>query len=269
MAHHIQQARTILRERRSLPSGDDTYMRRIRSFAVVLLAIVITAHGSIAQVPAKDPSARLREVLPADVAQRVLARIAAARARQLPAEALENRALKFAAKGVDPNNIERSVNEQAARMEIARAALVNGRALAPAGDEIEAGAEAIRKGVDGAAVSLLAKSAPSGRSLAVPLFVIGALTDHGLSSSEALQRVLARLAKHAADSDLESMPGELPAQALAGQANRPGSTGRDFGQSHRPASAGRPATAGPPAGVPGNAGAKSNPGRSHRPPPKK
>src|SRR6266516_5816799 len=102
-------------------------MSHTRSFAVVLLAIVITAHGSIAQVPAKDPSARLREVLPADVAERVLARIADARAHQLPAEALENRALKFAAKGVDPRNIERSVNEQAQRMESARSALVSGR----------------------------------------------------------------------------------------------------------------------------------------------
>src|SRR6266704_360431 len=135
-------------------------MRHVRSFAVVLLAIVLTAHGSIAQVPAKDPSARLREVLPADVAQRVLSRIAEARARQLPAAALENRALKFAAKGVDPKSIERSVNEQADRMGVAKAALVSGRASTPSGDEIEAGAEAIRKGVDGSSVSLVAKSAP-------------------------------------------------------------------------------------------------------------
>jgi hypothetical protein len=244
-------------------------MSYIRSLVVLALAILLAAPGSIAQVPARDPSTRLREVLPADVAQRVLARIADARARQLPAQALENRALKFAAKGVDPKNIERSVNEQAARMEIARAALATGRGSAPAGDEIEAGAEAVRKGVDGAAVSSLAKNAPSGRSLAVPLFVIGVLTDRGLSSSAALQSVLARLQARASDSELESMPGELPAQAIAGQANRPTSTGRDFGQSHRPASAGRPATAGPPAGVPGNAGAKSNPGSSHKPPPKK
>jgi hypothetical protein len=235
-------------------------MNQIRSFAVLILAIALNAHGSIAQTPARDPSARLREVLPADVAQRVLARIADARARQLPAEALENRALKFAAKGVDPKNIERSVNEQAARMETARAALASGRKSTPAGDEIEAGAEAMRKGVDGASVSLLAKSAPSGRSLAVPLFVIGSLTDHGLSSADALQRVLVRLRARASDTDLESMPGELPPQAVAGQANRPASTGRDFGQSHKPASAG------PPAGVPGNAGAKSNPGQSKRPP---
>ncbi|MEO8908940.1 MAG: hypothetical protein ABI408_01765 [Gemmatimonadaceae bacterium] len=244
-------------------------MNRMRIFSLLLVAIVTVATISSAQTPAKDPSARLREVLPADVAQHVLARIADARARQLPAEALENRALKFAAKGVDPRSIERSVNEQADRMENARAALSSGRPARPAGDEIEAGAEAMRKGVDGASVSLLAKSAPSGRSLAVPLFVIGSLTDQGLTSQQALERVLLRLKADASDTDLESMPGELPPQAAAGQANRPASTGRDFGQSHRPASSGRPATAGPPAGIPGNGGVKSNPGQSHRPPPNK
>ena len=123
----------------------------------------------------------------------------------------------------------------------------------------------MRKGVDDLSISLLARSAPSGRSLAVPLFVIGSLTDRGLSSSDAVQRVLARIDARASDADLERMPGELPPQAVGGQANRPATTGREFGQSHRPVSAGRPATAGPPAGVPGNAGAKSNPGQTRRP----
>ena len=244
-------------------------MNKMPVFAMTLVAMLSVARVSGAQSPAKDPSARLREVLPTDVAQRVLARIADARARQLPAEALENRALKFAAKGVDPTNIERSVNEQADRMENARAALTSGRRARPAGDEIEAGAEAMRKGVDGASVSLLAKSAPSGRSLAVPLFVVGSLTDRGLSSDQAMQQVLQRLKDHASDADLESMPGLLAGQSAAGQANRPTSTGRDFGQSHRPASSGRPATAGPPAGIPGNGGSRSNPGQGHKPPPNK
>jgi hypothetical protein len=236
-------------------------MNPIRIFAALTLAISLTPRLAPAQVPAGDPSARLRVVLPPAVAQRVLARIAEARARQLPAEALENRALKFAAKGVDPTDIERSVNEQASRMEVARAALTSGRASPPAGDEIDAGAEAIRKGVDGSSVSFLAKSAPSGRSLAVPLFVIGSLTDRGLSSDDALKRVLARLKARASDTDLESMPGDIPAKGSNGQGNRPASTGRDFGQSHKPA------TAGPPTGIPGNAGKKSNPpGQSHRPP---
>ena len=132
--------------------------------------------------------------------------------------------------------------------------------------EIEAGAEAMRKGVEGGSVSLLAKSAPSGRSLAVPLFVIGSLTDRGLTSDEALQRVLTRLQARASDADLESLPGELPAQGASGQSNRPAETGRDFGQSHKKPKTGRPATAGPPAGVPGNGGVKSNPGQGHKPP---
>ena len=243
-------------------------MNNVRTSTLLLLATVFVAQGLSAQVPSKDPSTRLREVLPADVAQRVLARIADARARQLPAAALENRALKFAAKGVDQKDIERSVDEQAQRMEIARVALSSGRGSVPAGDEVEAGAEAMRKGVDGAAVSLLAKSAPRDRSLAVPLFVIGSLTDRGLPSDLAVQSVLARLQARASDADLESMPGDLPAQAVSGQSNRPAQTGREFGQSHKRPKTGRPATAGPPAGVPGNGGAKSNPGQSHKPPPR-
>jgi hypothetical protein len=244
-------------------------MKTFRTFVLLLMATVVVGQQSSAQTPARDPSVRLREVLPADVAQRVLARIADARARQLPAAALENRALKFAAKGVDPKDIERSVNEQAERMESARSALSSGRGSAPAADEIEAGAEAMRKGVDEASVALLAQSAPSGRSLAVPLFVIGSLTDRGLSSDQALQRVLTRLQARASDSDLETMPGELPASAAAGQANRPAETGRDFGQSHKRPKTGKPATAGPPAGVPGNGGANSNRGQGRKPPPKK
>jgi len=46
-------------------------MNHIRSLAALLVAIALSAQSSVAQTPAKDPSARLREVLPADVAQRV------------------------------------------------------------------------------------------------------------------------------------------------------------------------------------------------------
>src|SRR5688500_199558 len=155
-------------------------MRQLCSFALItLLGASLGATVASGQTPAADPSARLREVLPGDVAERVLARIAEARARQLPAEALENRALKFAAKGVPALDIERSLAEQAERLGAARNALAAGRGAVPHGDEIEAGAEAMRKGVDGAEVSRLARTAPKGRSLAIPLFVIGSLTDRG------------------------------------------------------------------------------------------
>src|SRR3954468_21992152 len=109
-------------------------MKVFRNLTIAMIVTLFLAPTLSSQVPAKDPAARLREVLPADVAQRVLARIADARARQLPAEALENRALKFAAKGVDPRNIERSIGEQADRMESTKAALAKGRGASPNGD---------------------------------------------------------------------------------------------------------------------------------------
>jgi hypothetical protein len=239
----------------------------LRTVWLTIAGVALTSTTLVAQTTS-DPAARLREVLPAEVAQHVLARIAEARTRQLPAEALENRALKFAAKGVNPMDIQRSIDEQVTRMEIARGALASARSSAPAGDEIEAGAEAIRKGASAAAVNTLAKSAPSGRSLAVPLFVIGSLTDRGLSSDAALQRVLERLRNRASDADLESLPANVGSNLPPGQARHDGQSGRDFGRSHRPASAGRRSAGGPPAGVPGNAGKKSRPPQSHKSPAK-
>src|SRR5439155_12444442 len=146
---------------------------------VSLLATVIAMSGAAAQTPAADPSAKLREVLPADVADHVLAVIAAARAHELPDAALANRALKFAARGVPAKSIEQSVKEQANRMAQAKEAIESARGKKASGDEIEAGADAMRKGVDGSQVSAFAKSAPRDRSLAVPLFVIGGLIDRG------------------------------------------------------------------------------------------
>ncbi len=220
------------------------------------LTLLVCAEGLPAQTPAADPTDRLREVLPADVAERVLARIADARARELPAEALENRALKFAARGIAPADVERAINEHAARMQAAREAGEAGRAGAVTGEEIEAGAEAMRQGVDGAAVSELAKSAPSGRSLAVPLFVIGSLVQRGLPSDEALSRVQERLLARATDAEIERMPAGVGRGAEMGQGlgrRGPGNSGRptmvprNGGEKTRPMPS-RPATPQPPRG---------------------
>jgi hypothetical protein len=248
-------------------------MTHTRTF--VLLAVAMTFSGSmlVAQKPANDPSARLREVLPADVAERVIARIAEARARELPAAALEQRALKFAAKGVDPQSIEKSVSEHSDRLNKAKKALDAGLKRKPAEDEVEAGAEAIRKGVDGAKVSELAKSAPSGRSLAVPLYVMSSLIDRGLPSDEAHKRVSERLQARATDREIEKLPAEVSAEQekvdrLAGKTNVNAdrtdkelpevATTRSGGRAGGTAATTRPAV-GPPAGVPGNAGRSAKP----------
>jgi hypothetical protein len=258
---------------------------RVISTAAVAAALALSAGAGMAAaqatpVVAADPSARLRQVLPADVADRLLARIAAARSRGLPAQALEQRALKFAARGVPPADIERSVEQQAERMEVARDAIERARTGRHAeGDEIEAGAEAMRQGVDGAAVSALARSAPSGRSLAVPLYVIGSLASRGLPSDEALARVRDKLAANASDADLEQLPAQAPNAANAAANARGGATppGSDAAASRRPSEVGRDlagarrgtgggaGTAGPPAGVPANGGAAARPTKPTKP----
>jgi hypothetical protein len=243
----------------------DITMRFLTSIAAMALTAIVAGHAA-AQTPAHDPSERLREVLPADVANRVLARIADARAHELPADALEQRALKFAARGVAPADIERSVAEQAERMAAARSALRSARDHEPSDDEIEAGAEAIRGGVDAAEVSALAKSAPSGRSLAVPLYVLGNLTASGIPASDALERVRARLAARASDSELEKLPAQA---ASAAQEGRPANVGRDLAATRSKgasaAAGGGSPTAGPPAGVPANGGAAARPTPPGRP----
>jgi hypothetical protein len=247
---------------------EDAPMKTLRTLCTAASIAAFAAPMLGAQTPANDPTARLEQVLPADVAARVIATIAAARSHDLPAAALENRALKFAAKGVAPDSIEKSVNEQAARMAKAKNALQNARGTKPSGDEVDAAAEVMRKGVDGSKVSALAKSTPSGRSLAVPLFVIGSLMDRGLPSDAALARVQAKLAAHAADSDLEKMPNDLPAQAIAGQGHKPAETGQALAPAKSDGHAGGSgsATAGPPSGVPANGGKPATPpGLANRP----
>jgi hypothetical protein len=221
-----------------------------------VLATMIAVSAASAQTLAADPSARLREVLPADVAERVLAVIANARAHELPAAALENRALKFAAHGVPAADIEQSIKAQAARMEHAKDALNNGRGKKASDDEVDAGAEAMRKGVDGAEVSALAKSAPSGRSLAVPLFVIGSLVERGLPSDSALMRVQAKLQAKASDRELEDMPGQSGG-------HKPALTGQARADAKRPTTVRRPTmTPVRPPSVPANPGKATAPGKA-------
>lgn len=232
-------------------------------------AIAALAAPASAQSGSADLTERLRKVLPAAVAERVIATVADARAKGLPARALEQRALMLAAKGTDASAIARSVAEQSRAMGEARAALARGRGGRPADAEIVAGAEVIGKGVDGSKVSELAKSAPSGRSLAVPLFVLGSLVDRGLPSDAALVQVLERMTARATDTELA----RLPEQAAAAQAR--GEAGRGRGVGARPSppgvggrgagAAGDVARGRPPATVPPGAGGRGRPAGRGRP----
>ena len=220
-------------------------------FAALVLAAFVSVETQ-AQVAdqAYDPTLRIQEVLPADVAERVLAKIAAARSRGLPTQALERTALKGAARKVAPAEIERAVEAQATHLERSNEHLSKARSRRPSGDEIEAGAEAMRQGVDGSAVSMLASEAPSGRSLVVPLHVLGTLAVQNVHAREAVDAVIVRLKERATDAELA----ELPAQVAAREAGKPEVTGRDLAGTKRPGTIG-----GAPAGVPANGGGAVRP----------
>ena len=226
-------------------------MRFIRALTTTLSALALALPVS-GRAQGTDPSTRLRAVLPAAVAERVLARVAEARAQGLPAAALEQRALRFAARGVAPADIERSVNEHAARLRASKDLLDRTRGHRSAEDEVEAGAEVLRLGVTGSAVAALAQSAPSGRSLAVPLYVIGSLVSRGIAADDAIASVRTRLLGRASDAEIEQLTTTEPGRS-GERGARPAATER--GRPDQPGVGGANANrGGPPAGVPRNAG---------------
>jgi len=181
-----------------------------------------------------DPVARLSEVLPAAVAELVVQRVEEAQERALPAEALARHALEGVAKGRSADEVLQAVEVLARDMGQARLALENG-GRAPDRGEIEAATMAMRMGVDATAISDLAGSQAPGRTLSVPLLVMGQLAERGLPSDEALVAVRDRLGAGADDAELvRDVPGagQGPSQGMG-----PGPAG--------------PAVAGGPSGLPG------------------
>lgn len=195
---------------------------------LLIAASLLFASAASAQT-ANDPSATLRKVLPAKVADHVLATIADARSHSLPAAALEQQALHLARNGTKPADVEKSIDKSAENMKQAKGALEKG-GRKPTSDEVVAGSKLVGRGVDGSKVSDFARTAPSGRSLAVPLYVTGSLMDRGLKSDAALARVHARLMQKATDRQLTA-----EANATASE-NRPATANKEGGLAHRPAS---------------------------------
>jgi hypothetical protein len=231
-----------------------------------LVSTMILVPGLLA-AQAQDPVERLRQVLPADVADQVIAIVSDATSRGLPGDAVAERALEASAKGRSGAEVSAAARSYATQLDSGRDALRSG-GHTPDGSEIESAAGAMKAGVDGKAISELAKSAPLGRSLTVPIAVLTALLNRGLPSDAALQAVHDRLVAKAADRELLDMPGA--AGRLIAEGHRPADVGRELGAS-RGASGQAPGgppvsrpSQGPPSSVPSNngkaTGRPANPG---------
>lgn len=230
-------------------------MRRILTAATLVASLLVIPATVVAQ---DDVITRLREVLPADVADRVIATVEEALAHGLPGQAIANLALEGVAKGRSGADVLAAAEALAGDLSVAREAVAqHGHQAAPA--EIEAAAQAMQLGVDGAAISELAQSEPWGRSLAVPIAVLGALSARGLPSDWALGEVLSRLEARAEDRELAAVPAQ--ADQLLAQGMQPSEVGLVLAATRAgfTVPVGPTGTPfGPPAGVPANGGVPGN-----------
>jgi hypothetical protein len=177
---------------------------------------VLSVDGASA-VPVDLPSAsaRLKKLLPHSSAERVLAAIAGARNRGLPATALENRALKFAAKKVKPSDIEDAIVADADAMGRAEQLLTAAGRRDPSPEQIDLVAQLLGEGADSASIGAIAKFAAAGRSIDVPLRVGAELVAINSSPNQTLARVEDRVRSGASDAQLEKMLDDAPARVAS------------------------------------------------------
>ncbi|HEX5438399.1 MAG TPA: hypothetical protein VFW98_14690 [Gemmatimonadaceae bacterium] len=164
-----------------------------------------------------------------------------ARATGLPTEPLVEKALEGASKRAPGARIVAAVRALRGDLETARAALGTGSSA----QEIVAGAGALRAGVDASHLQQLRADRP-GRSLAIPLTVLGELIARGVPVDTAATVIASLERDGAADEDFVALrqsmgrhggPFPLPAAAAAHARGAPASVGpppgRALGRSHR------------------------------------
>ena len=152
-----------------------------------LLAAVATAVSiSVTSVAAQEsPNRRLEDVFTAEQSARVREIARRAQDAGVPAGLVTRKAFEGAAKGYPPDRIVSALEGYAGRL--GRASSLLGPGARPA--SIAAGAEALRRGVSPDVIRNLADRPNGSRDLAVPLIVLGDLTDAGVPPPRALEMV--------------------------------------------------------------------------------
>jgi hypothetical protein len=158
----------------------ETMKRRAILGVAVLAVLAMGNRGAAAQ------GDRLSRRLDSATNAQVQAAIDSARQAGLPVEPLIARALEGASKNATGARIVAAVQRLAADLTVARRALGDGASAA----ELEAGASALRAGVDTASLIQLREARP-GQPLTVPLAVLSDLVARGVPADPAASFVLA------------------------------------------------------------------------------
>jgi len=172
-------------------AGSMAGMRNTTRIGTTVLTVGLLGLGPGAgEAFTQDPDrtrTRLEESLPQGTVDRVREMSRELAAEGIPPQLIQRKALEGAAKGVPPDRILTALDAYSARLRQARGLLgndANGASLA-------AGAEAVRRGVPPEAIrGVASQGAGNGRrGLAVPLLVLGDLTEAGVPTDQALEAV--------------------------------------------------------------------------------
>lgn len=154
----------------------------IRRYPALVLVLLASAAGTRG---ARGQDVRLASQLDPATAARVGTIVDHARAAALPTEPLIDKALEGARKRAPGARIVDAVTALAARLDTSRAAL----GAASTESELVAGASALQAGIAAPVLSQL-RAARGGKSLAVPLVVLGDLVTRGVPGDTASALIL-------------------------------------------------------------------------------
>lgn len=228
-------------------------MRALGPILAVALAAALPC-GLVAQ----DVAARLEGRVAPEVRQAVVGVAADAAAQGLPVEPLVQKAIEGGAKGVPADRIIAAVRAVAARLGEAARALRAADLLAPGGDVVEGGSDALNAGLSAAQVTDLARDSRPPYDPAMTLRVAATLAALGVPAKQVLALVAGVMSAGRAPTDLLALPdqvqagiagGATPAQAAAGLAR----------------AAGGPPPGRPSSGVPPGQGNPRRPPNPHKP----
>ena len=151
--------------------------------------------GQQAGEEAERSQARLEQALPPGDLDRIRVMARELADEGIPPQLIRRKALEGIAKGVPPDRIVGVLEEYSVRLREARRLLPGDGAAVADVPGLAAAAEAVRRGVPPEAIRGVARQAAGnaeqsgGRRLAVPLLVLGDLTEAGVPADQALEMV--------------------------------------------------------------------------------
>lgn len=156
------------------------------SVAALAAALLVAGPGLPLEARAQEAGARsLEDAMPPEYAVRVRETAREASQAGVPPGLVVRKAFEGAAKGYPPDRVVQAVEAYALRLR--EAVRLMGPDQRPAG--LAAAAEALRTGVPPDAIRTLVARDRGNRDLAVPLIVLGDLTEAGVPTADALRVV--------------------------------------------------------------------------------